>query len=66
MFDGEFVFTFPPALCTSAMQHKSTKSIINCQSQVKNDEVCSMLRATESDVNEVIDFFNNCGGFNMP
>jgi hypothetical protein len=67
LIDGEFVFTYPPALCTSAMQHKESKNIIN--SEVKEsqyDSVCSMLRATEKDVSEVIDFLMNCGGFLIP
>jgi hypothetical protein len=67
LIDGEFVFTYPPALCTSAMQHKESKNLIN--SAVKEhqyDTVCSMLRATEKDVSEVMDFLLNCGGFLIP
>ena len=65
--DGEWIFTYPPALCTSAMMHKASRSIIN--SDVEEDQydtVCSLLMASEKEVSEFTDFLMNCGGFLMP
>ncbi|TRZ48381.1 MAG: hypothetical protein D4S01_10400 [Dehalococcoidia bacterium] len=67
LLDGEFVFTYPPQLCTSAMQHKESKNIINTNVKAHEyDTVHSMLRASEKEISEVIDFLINCGGFLMP
>jgi len=66
LIDGGFVFTYPSALCTSAMQHKHTKTIINAMGRDKPENLCSMLRATEEEAMQVVNFLENCDGFLMP
>ena len=67
ILDGEFYFTYPPALCTSAMQHKESKNLINdTVDEDEYDEVCSLFRTSEIEMNDFVNFLNNCGGFLMP
>lgn len=66
MEDGEFVFTYPVHMCTSAIEHRETKEIISDISKHKPEELRSFFRADEPSVLQFVEFLKTCDGFGMP
>jgi len=66
MEDGSFWYTYPSEFCTAAMEERRSKIIVNQKDKVNPNNTRSMLRASEAELNEVIEFLDTSNGFVMP
>jgi len=66
MEDGKFYFTYPIELCTNNIVDTVTSLIVANKKDHKEENLKSMLRASETEAKELIEFLETCDGFYMP
>jgi len=64
--DGEFIYTYPISMCTSAIEDRETEKIVVTPGDHKKDNLRNVFRIKEKDLVSISKFIGSCGGFNMP
>jgi hypothetical protein len=66
--DGDMVFTYPTEMATAYFKDVDSGEFIATLEEegIVGKRVYSWFRAKQNEVQEIVDFMKNCGGFTMP